>query len=126
MKILKANYLLKYYFCPSKNNHFQKVPKTFVTKIGILQQSLINDACIQIEQGEIDASIILGGEARYKKLRSVIENKIFEETELIDNPDFYVKATEDLIPHSSEYASMIRELLKGNGYSEAIKAIEAL
>ena len=37
-----------------------------------------------------------------------------------------VKATEDLIPHSSEYASMIRELLKGNGYSEAIKAIEAL
>ena len=80
----------------AKNNHFQKIPKTFVTKIGILQQSLINDACIQIEQGEIDASIILGGEARYKKLRSVIENKIFEETELIDNPDFYVKATEDL------------------------------
>ena len=37
-----------------------------------------------------------------------------------------VKATEDLIPHSSEYASMIRELLKGDGYSEAIKAIEAL
>lgn len=37
-----------------------------------------------------------------------------------------VKATEDLIPYSSEYASMIRELLKGNGYSEAIKAIEAL
>ena len=37
-----------------------------------------------------------------------------------------VKATEDLIPNSSEYASVIRELLKGNGYSEAIKAIEAL
>ena len=37
-----------------------------------------------------------------------------------------VKATEDLIPYSSEYASMIRGLLKGNGYSEAIKAIEAL
>ena len=80
----------------AKNNHFKKIPKTFVTKIGILQQSLINDACNQIEQGEIDASIILGGEARYKKLRSVIENKIFEETELTDNPDFYVKATEDL------------------------------
>ena len=37
-----------------------------------------------------------------------------------------VKATEDLIPRSSKYALLIRELLKGNGYSEAIKAIEAL
>ena len=80
----------------AKNNKFKKNPKTFVTKIGILQQSLINDACTQIEQGEIDASIILGGEARYKKLRSVIENRIFEETELTDNPDFYLKATADL------------------------------
>ncbi len=61
---------------------------------------------------------LLLGERHYIEL---IQNECNVEN-LIDA----VKATEDLIPHSSEYASMIRESLKGNGYSEAIKAIEAL
>ena len=40
--------------------------------------------------------MILGGEARYKILRSIIENRSYEEKVLLDNPDFYVKAKEDL------------------------------
>ena len=36
----------------------------YVTKIGVLQQNLINESCLKIEKGEINASIILGGEAR--------------------------------------------------------------
>ena len=80
----------------AKNNDFKSIPTTYVTKIGVLQQSLINEACLKIENGEINASIILGGEARYKQLRSVIEKKEYFETKLDENPDFYIKAKEDL------------------------------
>ena len=80
----------------AKNNDFKTIPTTYVTKIGVLQQNLINEACLKIENGEINASIILGGEARYKQLRSVIEKKEYFETKLDENPDFYIKAKEDL------------------------------
>ena len=59
----------------AKNNNFKNIPTTYVTKIGVLQQNLINETCLKIENGEINAAIILGGEARYKQLRSVIEKK---------------------------------------------------
>ena len=80
----------------AKNNNFKNIPTTYVTKIGVLQQNLINEACLKIENGEINAAIILGGEARYKQLRSVIEKKEYFETKLDENPDFYIKAKEDL------------------------------
>ena len=79
-----------------RNNDFKNVPTTYITKIGVLQQNLINEACLKIEKGEINASIILGGEARYKQLRSLIEKKEYFETQLGENPDFYIKAKEDL------------------------------
>ena len=69
---------------------------TSVTKIGVLQQNLINSACDDIVQGKIKASLIVGGEARYKKILALKENKEFIETELNINPDFYVKAAAEL------------------------------
>ena len=69
---------------------------TSVTKIGVLQQNLINSACDDIAQGKIRASLIVGGEARYKKILALKENKEFIETELNINPDFYVKAADEL------------------------------
>ena len=80
----------------AKNNNFKSIPITYVTKIGVLQQNLINEACLKIENGEINASIILGGEARHKQIRSIIDKKEYSETKLDENPDFYVKAKEDL------------------------------
>ena len=80
----------------AKNNNFKENPTTYVTKIGVLQQNLINEACLRIERGDIRASIILGGEARYKRLRSKIEKKNFQEKILDENPDFYIKAKENL------------------------------
>ena len=80
----------------AKNNDFKKSPTTYVSKIGVLQQNLINQACLRIEKGDVKASIILGGESRYKKLRSKIEKKFYEEKILDENPDFYIKAEENL------------------------------
>ena len=73
-----------------------KSAKTTVTKIGVLQQNLINKACKDIANEKINASLIIGGEARYKKIRALIENKDYVETNLNTNPDYYIKAKDDL------------------------------
>ena len=52
----------------AERNGFAKA-ETRVTKIGVLQQNLINSACNKIISGEVRASLIVGGEARYKKIR---------------------------------------------------------
>ena len=79
----------------AENNNIKSV-KTTVTKVGILQQNLINTACKRIQNGEIKASLILGGESRFKMLRSSIENKEYIETPLNTNPDEYYKSPEKL------------------------------
>ena len=77
-----------------KNNI--KSPETSVSKIGILQQNLLNSACSRIANGEINASLIMGGESRYKMLRAQIEEKEYIETELNANPSKYIKAPDEL------------------------------
>ena len=79
----------------AENNEIKDV-KTSITKIGVLQQNLINSTCNKILNGKIRAGLILGGEARYKLIRSHIEKKEYVETELNINPDHYVKAKDDL------------------------------
>jgi len=82
--------------------------KTSVTKIGVLQQNLINSACKKIINGDIRASLIVGGEARFKKLQALKEGLVFEEMELTVNPDHYVKAKEDLyVPEELDALGMM-------------------
>jgi acetyl-CoA C-acetyltransferase len=56
-----------------------KNAETILAKLGILQQSLIGDACERIAGGEISVAIVAGGEAKYRQLRATIT-----ETELND------------------------------------------
>ena len=79
----------------AQQNNISNV-KTVVSKIGILQQSLINSACQKIISGQINGSLIIGGEARYKKTRAKIENKDYKETQLTENPDQYIKSDNQL------------------------------
>ena len=82
--------------------------KTSVTKIGVLQQNLINSACDKIINGDIRASLIVGGEARHKIIQALKEGLNFEEMKLTVNPDQYVKAKEDLyIPEEIEALGMM-------------------
>ena len=81
---------------------------TSVTKIGVLQQNLINSACKKIINGEIRASLIVGGEARYKKIQALKEGIDFKEMKLLKNPDHYVKAKEDLyVPEELDALGMM-------------------
>ena len=82
--------------------------ETSVTKIGVLQQNLINSACKKIISGDIRASLIVGGEARFKKIQALKEGRDFNETELNQNPDNYVKAKEELyVPEEIEVLGMM-------------------
>jgi len=82
--------------------------KTSVTKIGVLQQNLINSACQRIINGDIRASLIVGGEARFKIIQALKEGLTFEETQLNVNPDHYVKAKEDLyVPEEIDALGMM-------------------
>ena len=40
-----------------------------LAELGVLQQSLIGDACARIASGVIDCAIVVGGEARYRSLQ---------------------------------------------------------
>ena len=53
----------------ANKNNFSNT-KTYVTKIGVLQQNLINSACKKILSGEINGSLIVGGESRYKRTKA--------------------------------------------------------
>ena len=79
----------------AKKNNMNSL-ETKVSKIGILQQNLINEACNRIKNGEINGSLIVGGESRYKLQRACIENKKYYETKLDINPDKYIKAPNEL------------------------------
>ena len=55
---------------------------TVLAKIGILQQTLMGDACHRIAKGEIAAAAVVGGEAGYRILRSNVTG-----TKVADTPD---------------------------------------
>ena len=78
------------------NNKFKNNPTTYVSKIGILQQNLINQAVQKIQNGEINASLIVGGESRYKMIRAFKEHKHYKEILLNTSPDYYQEADTDL------------------------------
>ncbi len=53
---------------------------TVFADIGILQQTLMGDACARIARGEIDVAVVAGGEAKYRQLRAKIAGVACEET----------------------------------------------
>ena len=95
----------------AKNNNFKSNPKTYVNKIGVLQQSLFNEAIKNIQNGKINASLIIGGESRYKLIKSFIENRHYQEKPLIENPDFYIKSDSDL--HLDEEVEQLSKMAVG-------------
>lgn len=95
----------------AKNNNLKTNVKTYVNKIGVLQQSLFNEAIKNIQNGEINASLIVGGESRHKLIQSLKEDKHYQEKPLKENPDFYIKADSDL--HLQEEVEQLSKMAVG-------------
>ncbi len=70
--------------------------RTVLAEIGVLQQTLIGDACRRIASGEAEMVIVTGGEAKYRQLRASILVVELEDSVVEDEPDEVLKPEDEL------------------------------
>jgi acetyl-CoA C-acetyltransferase len=58
-----------------------------LAELGVLQQSLLGDACARIASGDIDCAIVAGGEARYRALQAQLAGVDAPEAAADGEPD---------------------------------------
>ena len=71
-------------------------PRTVLTTPGVLQQSLIGDACRRIAQGEIDTALVVGGDTGYRIQRAQAAGVPMGEREDNDEPQLTIKPHDEL------------------------------
>lgn len=69
---------------------------TVLGKIGVLQQGLFNRACQQIQDGEIDVAIVVGGESKYRGLQAMIQGVEIADTASTEPADTVMEPDEEL------------------------------
>ncbi|ANK82612.1 MAG: hypothetical protein TEF_18780 [Rhizobiales bacterium NRL2] len=60
--------------------------RTVLSTVGVLQQTLIGDACRRIRDGELGTALVVGGEAGYRLLRARIADVEIEDRQQRDEP----------------------------------------
>ena len=60
---------------------------TLLATVGVLQQTLIGDACRRIAEGEVGAALVVGGDSGYRILRARIAGDRAEESQQTSQPD---------------------------------------
>lgn len=81
--------------------------KTVLAEFGILQQTLIGDACARIASGEIDCAIIAGGEAKFRALQANIQQVSAPETMQHATPDEIMLPDADLCLEAEMQAGLM-------------------
>ncbi|MGI9280433.1 MAG: hypothetical protein ACR2PX_12525 [Endozoicomonas sp.] len=61
--------------------------KTVLGQIGVLQQTLIGDACEGIQKGDLEVAVVTGGDARYRELIARFGNIELTDTQQTEKPD---------------------------------------
>ena len=74
---------------------------TVLATVGVLQQSLIGDCCSRISAGEIDAALVVGGEASYRQARAKKAGVAAPLLEALGEPDVVLAPAEELL-HPAE------------------------
>lgn len=69
---------------------------TVLADFGILQQTLIGDACERIASGDIECAIVVGGEAKFRQLQASIQQTVATETVQDAVPDTFMEPAADL------------------------------
>ena len=80
---------------------------TVLASVGVLQQSLIGDACGRIAAGEIDSALVAGADAGYRLLRAKQAGERSAERQQQDDPDISLESAEELL-HPAELHAGIR------------------
>ena len=78
--------------------------RTIVSSVGVLQQTLIANACEAIAKGEIDSALVTGSDAGYRILRSKLASLRAEERDQDDDPDVRLEPKAEL-RHPAEVAA---------------------
>ena len=74
---------------------------TVLTSVGVLQQTLIGEACARIARGEAHTTLVAGADAGYRLLRAQIAKATAPERNQDDEPDVYL-APKDELRHAVE------------------------
>lgn len=69
---------------------------TVLASIGVLQQTLIGDACRAIAEGAADTALVVGGDAGYRILRASIVGMRAGERQQDDTPDIALEPADEL------------------------------
>lgn len=69
---------------------------SLLASVGVLQQTLIGDACRAIAEGEADATLVVGGDAGHRILRSQINGVRAEERQQDDAPQISLSPKDEL------------------------------
>lgn len=70
--------------------------KTVLTTVGVLQQTLIGEACANIARGDMHTTLVAGADAGYRMLRAQIAGAELTEREQQDDPDVVLAPSEEL------------------------------
>ena len=80
---------------------------TVLANLGVLQQTLIGEACQRIATGEIDSALVAGADAGYRILRARQAGQRASERQQEDLPDLTLDAEEELL-HPAELRAGIK------------------
>lgn len=69
---------------------------TVLATVGVLQQTLLGDACERIARGESHTTLVTGADAGYRILRAQIAGERASEREQTDTPDVLLKPKDEL------------------------------
>lgn len=69
---------------------------TVLASVGVLQQTLLGEACARIVRGETDTALVAGGDAGYRLLRAQIAGRAAPETAQGDAPDIFMAPKDEL------------------------------
>jgi acetyl-CoA C-acetyltransferase len=79
---------------------------TALASVGVLQQTLIGEACARIARGEAHTTLIAGADAGYRLLRAQIAGREAPERVHTDAPDIYLAPKEELRHPAEKRAGM--------------------
>lgn len=80
---------------------------TIVSSVGVLQQTLIANACQAIADGKVDSALVTGSDAGYRILRSKLAGIRAEERDQEDEPDVRLEPKDEL-RHPAEVAAGLK------------------
>src|SRR3954447_1897444 len=103
--------------------HFGANARTVIAELGVLQSTPFTRACRAIASGDLDVAIVVGGEAKFRDLRSHITGTAVVDTAQSDDvaPDESIKPADEIIPAPERAAGFMSAPLMYSAVETALR-----